>query len=95
MQQWTVPRAWDAVIPRRQWLQVGLGNGTVILGCPRLVATSVDTTDLDLYLEDAYFVHSEGLTPIAPAIGVLVPALSIAYIQTVVDSDDDLQLGES
>lgn len=45
------PRVWDTVLTEPNWLQVWTKDGEVTFGYASRVAESVDTDDLDLYLE--------------------------------------------
>lgn len=53
------PTAWDAVLAGALWVNVWTKAGDIIFGTPRVVALSVETDDVDLYLEEPAWVDRD------------------------------------
>ena len=84
---WARARAWDSLIPQKQWLQVGLTDGTIVSGQPRVVADSSDADQPDLYLEQVAWIR-DGMAVEMPGVeGVYLPGSAITYIQLLALDD--------
>jgi len=78
-------RAWDAILPVPQWIQVWTKSETLILGHARVVASSVECDQLDLYLEEPQWVSAptgERL-PMPGVTGLLICESEVKMIQVL------------
>ena len=84
-------RAWDAILPVPHWVQVWTKNDNLILGYSRVVAASVETDKLDLYIAEPMWVDAKsGDRKAMPGVaGVLISEAEIRMIQVMEDGGPD------
>jgi hypothetical protein len=89
LRMWASPTAWDAILPEPHWIQVSTKGGEVIFGYAHIVASSVDTDHLDLYLNEPEWV----VTPKEPrekrpnVVGLLIPETEIRAVEVMEHPD--------
>lgn len=78
-------RAWDAILPLPQWLQIWTKSDTLIFGRARVVASSVEADQLDIYVEEPQWVNiatGERL-PMNGVAGLLIAESEVRMIQVL------------
>jgi len=77
--------SWDAILPTAKWIQIWTQKDQIIIGYPRVIADSVDTDQLDLYVQEPAWVDpaTGARSPMQGVAGVLIAQAEIRLIQVL------------
>jgi hypothetical protein len=79
------PQAWDWAFSVSQWINVWTSSGKIVFGSAEVVASSAETDQLDLYIQDPYWLEDGHRKPMDNVAGLWISESEIQMIQVLGD----------